>query len=138
MTTPEASTRHLVEQYIDRYNEHDIEGLLDLFAPEVEQGGNRHDRDAIEGAFQTWVTAFPDIQMHPEQLLVDGTDAALHFSFTGTHAGSFLGIEATNEYVEVEEVLLFRASDGVFTRFDAVWDELGMFVQIGAIDHPLG
>lgn len=133
----ETDTRETVEAYVERYNEHDLAGLLELFADEIEQDGETHDKAELTGAFTVWLNAFPDIELQPDQLVVEDDRASLSFTVSGTHEGSFLGTEPTRESVAFDEVLLFRVEDGQITRFDAVWDQLGLFTQIGLIEHPL-
>lgn len=133
----DATTRSVVETYVEAYNDHDLTGLLPLFADEVVQDEQTHDKAELTGAFTVWLNAFPDIAIEPQTLVVDGDTAALFFTVTGTHEDTFLGIEPTGASIEIEEALLFRVEDGAIVRFDAIWDQLGLFTQLGAVEHPL-
>lgn len=133
-----ASTRAVVDAYLERYNDHDLPGLMALFAPMVAHEDDLHPRATLQSAFDAWTTGFPDLELVVDRLIVDGEEAAVAVTVSGTHEGLFLGLEPTGATIEVDEVLLLTVEDGAITSFDVVWDQLGLFVDLGTLEHPLG
>ena len=54
------------------------------------------------------------------------------FRVVGTHTGSFYGIPATGQHIDVVEVGLWRVEDGVIAEAWYFGDELGLLRAIGA------
>jgi predicted ester cyclase len=54
-----------------------------------------------------------------QHIVIDGDDIVVHFTVTGTHLGTFEGIEATGRPVTVSQFTLYRLDDG---KFAEVWD----------------
>ena len=70
-------------------------------------------------------------------IVVDGDYIALHFTVTGTHRGTFQGIEATDRRMTISEFTFYRIKDG---KFAEVWDlaDMGALMrQIGQGEAPL-
>lgn len=84
--------REEVEKAIAALNAHDPAAFAALYsqdavvytsaAPEAVRG-----RAAIEEDVRQWVTAMPDMAVQVEELVVDGSTAAMRLLFTGTHTG---------------------------------------------------
>jgi steroid delta-isomerase-like uncharacterized protein len=80
-------------------------------------------------AFSTWHhTAFPDQQFTVDDMVVAGNAAACRWTLTGTHGGSFLGVDATNRDVEVRGIDFFRISGERITEFWRSFD-LGVLLK---------
>lgn len=56
-------------------------------------------------------------------IVVDDDNIVVHFAVTGTHRGTFRGIEATGRRVSVSEFTHYRLDNG---KFAEVWDLLDM------------
>ena len=56
--------------------------------------------------------AFPDLQVHIDELIVERDRAAAHISCTGTHEGELFGCAGTGRHVRYECVVLFRVAHG--------------------------
>jgi predicted ester cyclase len=71
-------------------------------------------------------------------VLVDGDLHTCRFTMSGTHAGTFLGVPATNRPYSISGITILRFasdSDRVVERFSQA-DMLGLLVQIGAVPPP--
>ena len=88
------------------------------------------DPAAVAAQFPPLFSAFPDWHWEIRNLLVDGDYIALHFTVTGTHRGSFRGIEATDRRVTISEFTFYRSKDG---KFAEVWDLADMDAVIKQI-----
>ena len=57
---------------------------------------------------------------------------------TGTHEGSFRGVDPTNTHIEVQGTAMHRIREGRIAETWATWDFLGIMTQIGALEPPTG
>ena len=77
-------TAALVDRMVDSYNRHDIDALAACYAPgaRVNGGGWPEDIDATAwlAGLGTIFDSFPDLQLHPHNLVADGrVTAERHF-----------------------------------------------------------
>jgi steroid delta-isomerase-like uncharacterized protein len=77
--------------------------------------------------------AFPDMHWTVEEQLSDGDRVLTRFVWTGTHRGSFLGVEATGRPVSVWGMVIDRLVDGRIKDTRILMDTLGLMAQLGAI-----
>jgi predicted ester cyclase len=64
------------------------------------------------------IRAFPDYRWELRHLVVDAPWVAAHLAGTGTHRGTFLGVQATGRPVHVQEFAIYRIDTG---RIAEVW-----------------
>ena len=94
------------------------------------------DPAAVTSQFAPLISGFPDWHWEIRHIVVDSDYIAVHFTVTGTHQGTFQGIEPTGRRVTVSEFTLYHVKEG---KFDEVWDLTGMVAvmrQIGNVDGP--
>jgi len=146
MTQPSAGTAlptpvtEPLESFYRRYNAvcnaHDFSRLVDFVAEDVHVNGERQGIDGYIAGLQAVATAFPDYRWDLQHLLVDGDWIAAHFIDTGTHKGTFLGIEATGAGVRTQEFAFYRVRD---QRIHEVWvtaDDLLLREQLESARDP--
>ncbi|HJS93234.1 MAG TPA: ester cyclase [Solirubrobacteraceae bacterium] len=110
----------------------------------VEEALARHDPDIVDeiatGEFaqaaKRWVSpfrgAFPDFEMEIVELIAEGDAVVAHFRCSGTHRGEWLGVPATGRRFEnVNEIYIFRVTDGKLSSATGVEDNLTRMRQLG-------
>lgn len=112
--------------------------LEELYADDfVQHGGPIGDLHGLE-ALQEWFEAvhagFSDFEATEEFSLSEDDLVASYVSFAGTHDGEFMGLSATDEYVEVTGITINRLEDGKIVESWPQTDFLGVLQQVGAID----
>src|SRR5262245_17354937 len=80
-------------------------------------------------------TAFPDLQLHVEDVIVEGDRAMVRVTMTGTHKGPLafvrLPLTPTGKQVKIDQIHVMRVAND---RIVETWfgnDALGMFRQLG-------
>ncbi|UYO01118.1 MAG: ester cyclase [Devosia sp.] len=76
-------------------------------------------------------TAFPDAQVHVEDMFATEDKVAVRARITGTHTGNFLGQPATGNAIAYDSIEIYQIRDG---RIAAEWicsDTLTMMTQAG-------
>lgn len=88
--------------------------------------------ESLPGLVSAWRQAFPDLKMNIRHLISQDDLVALSLTFSGTHMGEWMGIEATGFPVLVEEMMFFRFEDGVLVEMWEVFDDEGLRRQLSA------
>jgi steroid delta-isomerase-like uncharacterized protein len=96
-------------------------------------GASTHGRIAIERVYQTYFTAFPDLEMRQEDVLIDGDHAAVFSVFHGTDSGGFMGMAPTGRKVTIPVVFFYELKDGQILRDRRIYDFTGLLLQVGAL-----
>jgi predicted ester cyclase len=102
--------------------------------------GFQHLRDygkAKGVANETITVALPGRHDRIDQVLAERDKAWMRFKVAGTHDGNLYGLPPTGKQVEVPEVGIFRFADRKWTEAWYFADELGLLLQIGAVDKVL-
>jgi steroid delta-isomerase-like uncharacterized protein len=134
-------TREAIIALFDRrqeaWNRHDVPALTAFFSQEctVESpmSGTVRGRDAIGKIYQTFVSAFPDLAVSQEGLIVDGDRVAQLTTLVGTDTGGFMGLTPSNKRFRIPLAILCTVADGEIVHERRVYDFTGMLVQIGVL-----
>jgi steroid delta-isomerase-like uncharacterized protein len=81
---------------------------------------------------QEWTTAFPDWHFDVRALIAEGDLVVAHMPYTGTHRQAIAGVPATGRSCLVDEIVIFRMDSGKIAEAWEVYDEAGMWRQLGA------
>ena len=82
--------------------------------------------------------AFPGRNDRITGLLAEGDKVWMQFNLRGTHTASFYGLPPTGRRVEMPEVGIMRIVDGKWTESWYFGDELGILLQLGAVQMLAG
>lgn len=95
-------------------------------------GGDRelHGPEELEAFFAEYFAAFPEVRYDIEELVADDGRVATRFGVTGTHEGSFVGIEATGNEIDVPGMTTHRIDEGRVAGIHVVFDTLRFYRQL--------
>ena len=105
-------------------------------APGQEAFGISPDRAGYKKLVGEFIRAFPDMHTSAEEYLTEGDKVCLRWTGQGTHQGSLFGIPATGKRVTFGGIAILRVKDGKIAEDWAYGDQLGLFMQIGAVQPP--
>jgi steroid delta-isomerase-like uncharacterized protein len=119
------------------WNAHDPDAVAVIFAteavirdvgsPDVLRG-----RDAIRQRAADLLVAFPDFRLRQLDLVVGEDSNADRWEASGTHSGSFLGLDATGNRISVEGATFSRFDSGGLVVEDVnFWDVGALLAQLG-------
>jgi steroid delta-isomerase-like uncharacterized protein len=119
-------------------NAGDLEGFGRLLAGDFIEyevtPGLAPTKDGVLAFFAMQRAAFPDMNMHVEDVVADGGKVVARVRYTGTHHGEFMGMPATGKSVDVNLIDIFTVGDdGLVHEHWGVMDALAMMQQIGAV-----
>ena len=102
--------------------------IRDVGSPDLLRG-----RDAIRDRAADLLVAFPDFRLHQLDLVVGEDSNADRWEASGTHSGSFFGLDATGNHVSVEGATFSRFdSSGLVVEDVNFWDVGALLAQLGA------
>jgi uncharacterized protein (TIGR02246 family) len=96
-------------------------------------GGVLKGRDEIARIYRLWFSAFPDIHMEQDALLIDGDRAVVIARMAGTHSGDFFGLAPTGRPMEFQVALVLTVADGLIVDERRIYDFTGLLVQVGVL-----
>lgn len=135
MTPAEASelVRHIME---DGFNRQDLSVVEESFVEDYVRHGNginsvnslaEHIED-LEARHR----AFGDARFEIEQMISDGDNVAVRYTFHGVHQDTYLGVPATGRAVSRASAAFFRIEDGKVAEGHIVSDGGGLLAQLTA------
>ena len=127
----------LFERRAEYWRRHDAAALTADHSPDCvvvsPTGGVLEGHDAIERIYKVWFKAFPDLEIVPTDLLIDGDRAMLVFTISGTHAGDFFGLPASGRRVDATCAFLYKLANGAIVQERRILDFTGVLVQVGVL-----
>jgi steroid delta-isomerase-like uncharacterized protein len=135
--TPEENRRLVLRFFAEVFNTGDVAAVDAFIHPEHEN----HDPTApdvpagpegVRRLVELYRGAFPDLRFDHEMLFATDEWVAHRWTFTGTHRGEVMGIDATGRQVAVDGLEVNRIADGKIAESWALSDSAGLLEQLGA------
>ena len=95
--------------------------------------GEHRGREAAEKAFRAIFTAFLDLTVTVDHIIIDGDNVAKVLTLEGTHIGDFLGLPPTGKRFSMPAVFFYQLENGKIVRERRIYDFTGLLVQIGVL-----
>lgn len=134
----EAAPRQLLQAWLAAWNAHDQPRLGLLLAEEVEyfdagfSGIQRGREAAIENGVSVFLRGLPDLRWELRGEPIVGADAiAWEWTLTGTNTGTWGGIPATRQQINLKGVGLMRVRDGRIVQ-------VAIYYDTGTLNRQLG
>ncbi|OBT44129.1 hypothetical protein VE00_04860 [Pseudogymnoascus sp. WSF 3629] len=111
--------RALYLSYIEYCNAHNFKAMESFYTSPINVNDEPWAPSKATAQFKPLIAAFPDWHWEIRNLTIEGDYLALHLRVTGTHRGTFQGIEPTGCRVTASQFTLYHLVDG---KFADVWD----------------
>jgi steroid delta-isomerase-like uncharacterized protein len=140
MSMSREELERLDDQGIAAWNARDADAFLELFSDELvwsdwTQPEPIRDKEGARRYFDSWGTAFPDMQLKVLDRVVGDDAVAAELEFTGTNTGPLrmggMEIPATNKSVVGRGSYIVRVRDGRIVEFSTHPDAAGIMMQLG-------
>ena len=103
---------------------------------EHEPDGDEVGRGHLKETVLAYRTAFPDLRKSFEDQIADGDRVVTRWIASGTHLGELNGIGATGRAAHVSGIFIHRLADGQISESWSMFDQIGLLLQLGAIQFP--
>lgn len=126
----------IAERYVQAWNDHDPEGIVDCFAPggtyEDPATGGALTGEAIAGYARGLFEALPDLRFEVRSTGPLGEDRlASEWTMTGTHRGPYQELPPTGATVELPGTDVFEIEDGHVGSVRGYFDRQTLQEQMG-------
>jgi steroid delta-isomerase-like uncharacterized protein len=125
--------RDVMEEY---WNKGQFDLAEQYFAPDYIHHGPQdtmhRGAEGVKQLLSSLRTAFPDLHFTIENLVCQGDQAVIRWSFRGTNRGEFMGVKASNKPVMFFGTSISRTLNGKYAETWAYWDVLDVMHQVGA------
>jgi steroid delta-isomerase-like uncharacterized protein len=134
-TGPAEANAALVRESVAAFNAGDTSRLLTIVAPDIvihyaEMPEPLRGRETWQHGFELIKRAFPDLEIHVDDLVAANDKVALRLTLTGTHQGEFQGIPATGRTISYVSHEFYRVAEGLFAEEWICSDMASLFRQL--------
>lgn len=144
MATERERNKELVHKYLSAWDNGDPEAVTALLAEDFTITETDPEGEEIEldcDGFQKLVagalTAIAEFDHEVHEMVAEDDQVMVRLTYTGVHNGELLGIEPTDNHIEVEEFLSFCIADGEIAELRWLGDNLALLRQLG-VELPVG
>src|SRR5690349_2576246 len=130
--------RRMLNDWLSAWNAHDTSQAANLLAEDVEYfdagfAGIQHGRDAaLDKGMSAFLRGVPDLRMELRGEPIVGEEAvAWEWTFTGTNTGTWSGIPATNQHIQLKGFSLMRLRNGRIVALSSYYDTGTLNRQLG-------
>jgi steroid delta-isomerase-like uncharacterized protein len=114
--------------------DHFGELMADDFIEHEETPGFPPTKEGVLQSFGMYRSAFPDMRMEVEEILLSGDKAVVRVRASGTQQGEFMGMPASGKAFDVPIIDIIRfGDDGLAHEHWGLIDTLTMMQQLGAV-----
>ncbi len=112
----------MIERYINTVNQRHWDEIDELFAPEYSYhgasiGASEHTPpEAVKRYFHYLISAFPDLHMRADLMIVTDEYAVLRWAASGTYQCEYMGMPATGQAGEQAGISIRRLANGALLR----------------------
>ena len=122
------------------WNKGNLAVVDQLYAPEYVQHEpppeTVNSSEALKQYVSMFLSAFPDLYLTVEDLIVEGDKVVWRLNSKGTHKGPFMGIPATGKTGSITGIVIFRLENSRIVEGWVNIDALGLLQQLGVIPMP--
>ena len=141
MSTLEPNARELASRFYEAFDSGDIDGVLAVFAEDLETidpgMGTVHGHGPFREYIETLKRAVPDARAVIDDMYDAGDVVVVEGRFAGTFTGPLASpdgdIEPTGATVDLRFADVSRARDGKIVSYHTYYDQLGLLTQLGVM-----
>lgn len=143
MAATDTALRQRLEEYVDRvWVEGDLDAVEEYVDPEYVEHHLFGEYATLEGIeehrrnVEQFVSAFSDLELEFERIVVDGDRTAQLFTCRGVHDGEFMGAPPTGNRVECLALGITDWEDGMMVEDWSMVDVMTIMEQLGLAGEP--
>ncbi len=132
-----ADGEHLMQQFAEFWNSHDLSLLDAIYAPDavfedVPDETTYHGLDEIKTSFREDITYAPDVRIEVVSSFASADRGIVEWVWSGTQTGDIPGLlPATGREFSIRGVSLFTFADNRIVRHADYYDAAGFLHQLG-------
>lgn len=141
MPSEEASNKAVVQRWHTQvWDEGPLDQIGDFVADDYVEHSSahseRHGPSEVRQEIEQLRSAFPDLSVIEEDTIAEGDKVVSRLTFSGSHEGSFQGMEPTGTEVTFEAIAINPIEDGQIVEAWVQTDAMGLMQQLGDVGPP--
>ncbi|MDQ3655534.1 MAG: ester cyclase [Chloroflexota bacterium] len=128
----------VAEAYLDVWNSQDVALFDDVAHPDVihhwGQGQDTVGREALKASTEAFFTAFPDMVITFDDVIVEDDMVVIRWTITGTQTGPFFELQPTGIEATWSGINIYRIECGQVVESWSEADAVGLRAQLQAPD----
>jgi steroid delta-isomerase-like uncharacterized protein len=129
MVTPADLVQRFVDDVFVRGRR---EAVDELVTPDfISHGLPGSGPEVMKQAIDRVSSALSDVSFEIQDTIVQGDRVAVRLASSALHSGTFMGMPATGRRYEIEEIHVFRVTDGRIAEHWHQMDSAGLMQQLG-------
>jgi steroid delta-isomerase-like uncharacterized protein len=136
----DAANEALARRFYTEFNAHNFDALGEFVAADVVDHTGAPDMvpglEGMKKELQGFATAFTDMKIANDLVLVSGDHVTVISTAKGTNDGMLMNMPATNKPVEFKAIDVWLVQDGKLAEVWHVEQLLQMMTQLGAMKPP--
>ena len=141
MLSPLDTNKDLVHAFVAAWNDRDFDAFDQLMGADAVLHVGGLDVSCSPAGTRAialeWTAAFPDWKFDLLGVVAEDNLVVAHMPYSGTFTNPISGIAPTGRFARVDEMVIFRCADGKVAEAWEVYDEAGMWRQLG-VAPPTG
>ncbi len=125
----------LVRRLWDDFNRRQLDSILRSYAPNAvsrqASGEQFVGPEAIKAYAESYLVAFPDIQIVVDEIIAVDDRVITRFTVNGTHTGTLAGVPPTGKKVSVPGTSFMRLEKGKVVEEWELVDQMSLVRQLG-------
>lgn len=130
----------VVRRWFQAFNDRDFQAEADVrstdFIAHVSGAPAPLDNAAWNQFIAGFGAGFPDFRLLVEDIIAEGNQVCVRWTFEGTHSGDFMGIPATGKKISVWALEINHVADGKVVEHWVQLDQVSLLQQLGAMPSP--
>jgi len=119
------NNKSIIRRYIEELNRRNESILEELVADEF--------RETVRQGYLRNITAFPDYFVEIMEILAEGDQVAVEWSYRGVHRGVYKGYPPTGKAISGKAISIYRLKDRKIIDARGIWDRGELWQQLGLI-----
>jgi steroid delta-isomerase-like uncharacterized protein len=139
MSTDENKT--IARRFIQAWSAGGLDIVDELAAPNLTVSYSHfpeplHGIESFKQILSQTYASFPDIQITADELMAEGDEVMVRWTYHATHQVEVFGIPATGKQVRVSGMTVYRIPYGKVVEESGVIDNFSLMLQLGVIPAP--
>ena len=119
------NNKSIIRRYIEELNRRNESILEELVADEF--------RETVRQGYLRNITAFPDYFVEIMEILAEGDQVAVEWSYRGVHRGAYESYPPTGKAISGKAISIYRLKDRKIIDARGIWDRGELWQQLGLI-----
>jgi steroid delta-isomerase-like uncharacterized protein len=134
-TLTDVTPARTARAFLDAFAEHDVDGAVASADPDVQVvvhplGVSATTRDALRSVLADLVTAFPDLLLTMQRLIVTGDVVTALVKVEGTQAAAYAGVVNQEKHIDLDQAWRLTIADGRIVAVTAYWCQQQLYRRL--------